>query len=90
MSRLILIACLSGTTVIAFAEEADQIRQECEDEVAGYGIEDVPRSGIWHVAHHQGDHASNMRAGHGSPRKRSVTIVLPCADLNLQEKERMC
>jgi hypothetical protein len=36
-----LIVCLSGTTVTAFAEEADQIRQECEDEVAGYGIEDV-------------------------------------------------
>jgi hypothetical protein len=36
-----LIACLSGSMVTAFAEEADQVRQECEDEVAGYGIEDV-------------------------------------------------
>mgnify|MGYP001821914341 FL=1 len=41
MSRLLFITCLSGMTVTAFAEEADQIRQECEDEVAGYGIEDV-------------------------------------------------
>ena len=41
ISRLMLIACLSGITVSAYAEEADQIRQDCEDEVAGYGIEDV-------------------------------------------------
>jgi hypothetical protein len=36
-----LIACLSGMTATAFAQDIDQIRQECEDEIAGYGIEDV-------------------------------------------------
>jgi hypothetical protein len=39
-SRLMIIACLSGLSVPAFADQAEQIRQECEEEVAGYGIED--------------------------------------------------
>jgi hypothetical protein len=41
ISRLIIMVFLSGISVTAFADDADQIRQECEDEVAGYGIEDV-------------------------------------------------
>lgn len=40
-SRLMIIAFLSGLSVSVFADQAEQIRQECEEEVAGYGIEDV-------------------------------------------------
>jgi hypothetical protein len=35
------VACVSGFSVNVFANEMDQVRQECEDEVAGYGIVDV-------------------------------------------------
>jgi len=35
------IACLSGYAVSAYADDMGQVRQECEDEVAGYGIVDV-------------------------------------------------
>lgn len=40
-SALAFIACLSGFAVSASADDMDQVRQECQDEVAGYGIVDV-------------------------------------------------
>jgi hypothetical protein len=33
--------CLSGFAVSASADDMDQVRQDCQDEVAGYGIVDV-------------------------------------------------
>lgn len=38
-TRVVFVACLSGFAVSAFAEEVALIRQDCEEEVAGYGIE---------------------------------------------------
>jgi hypothetical protein len=40
-TTLAFVACVSGFSVYASADEMDQVRQECEDEVAGYGIVDV-------------------------------------------------
>ena len=41
ISTLAFIACLSGFAVTAAEDDMDQVRQACEEEVAGYGIVDV-------------------------------------------------
>ena len=40
-ATIVSIACLSGIAVSAFADNTEQVRQDCQDEVAGYGIVDV-------------------------------------------------
>lgn len=38
-TRLVFVTLLSGFAVSALAEEVALIRQDCEEEVAGYGID---------------------------------------------------
>lgn len=62
------VACVCGFTFSATADDMDQVRQDCEDEVAGYGIVDVDeqRQAV--------EDCISMRVGSGGESEMDLTM----------------